>query len=520
MQQWTSAICLLVCFAAPAFPQKAAAKPAASERRRKILDAAFYKKWLTEDVGYIVSDEERMTFKALLTDAAREQFVEQFWRRRDPTPDTIENEYREEYYGRLAYANEQFAAALPGWKTDRGSVYIKYGPPDEREQKQFPSESGTIRYERWHYRYIENFPPNVDWEFIDATGSGEFRLDVEPPLREALLGTVGTAQEWCKQEGPCKPTQHYYLSGTGTKVVMEGAEWVGPPKMSVKLPPSPVAKFKDLEAAVNAAAKYNLLPIKVQTDFIPVTGSSVLSSITVQFDRKDLQFQPKGEISSAAVNLYARITPLSRRQATWFEDVVSVDVPTSGLQQPLPGAATYSNSVPLQPGRYRLNIAAKDTVSGKTTNFETILDVPTLQPERLGRSSLILADRLEKVPVGHSFGSPFVIGGLHVRPRVGATFTRGEKLGMYLQLYNFEADEKTQKADGTVEYVITKNGSGEKVFEFEEDVSAISGGAAQVVVQKLLPLQGFAPGQYTLKIKVVDKRRNQTLTPSATFTVT
>jgi len=122
--------------------------------------------------------------------------------------------------------------------------------------------------------------------------------------------------------------------------------------------------------------------------------------------------------------------------------------------------------------------------------------------------------------VGLSFGSPFVIGGLHVRPRVGATFTRGEKLGMYLQMYNFQTDGKTQKADGTVEYVITKNGSGEKVFEFEEDVSAIYGGAAQVVVQKLLPLQGFEPGQYTLKIKIVDKRRNQTLTPSATFTVT
>jgi hypothetical protein len=190
------------------------------------------------------------------------------------------------------------------------------------------------------------------------------------------------------------------------------------------------------------------------------------------------------------------------------------------MQQALAGAATYNTRVPLQPGRYRLNIAAKDTVSGKTTSFETILDVPMLESQGLGRSSLILADQLEEVPSQKAFGSPFVIGASKIRPRVGATFKREEKLGMYMQVYNFQADGKLQRADGTVEYVITRAGSDQKVFEFQEDVSAISGGASQVVVEKLLPLQSFEPGQYTLKIKVIDKRRNQTLTPSATFTVT
>ena len=481
--RWISALCLFVYFAAPAFPQTA------GERQRKGLDTAYYKKWLTEDVSYIISAEERTAFKSLSTDAAREQFVEQFWRRRDPTPDTVENEYREDYYRRLAYANEQFAAGVPGWMTDRGHIYIKYGPPDERAQAQGSGTLGAVPYERWHYRSMGNFATNVDLEFVDAAGSGEFRLNLDPQIREALLGP-----------GP------------------KGADVVTPPKMSLKLPP-PVTKFQDLEAAVNAASKVNLLPMKVQTDFIPVTGSSVLSNITIQFDRKDLQYRQKGEISSAAVNLYGRITSLSRSPAPWFEDVFNVDVPTGKMQQALEGGATYNTSVPLQPGRYRLNIAAKDTVSGRTTSFETMLDVPLLESAGLGRSSLILADRLEKVPSWSSFGSPFVIGGSTVHPRVGATFTREEKLGMYLQVYNFRTDGK-QKADGTVEYVITRVGSAQKVFEFEEDVSAISGGASQVVVEKLLPLQSFEPGQYTLKIRVVDKRRNQTLTPSATFTVT
>ena len=261
-------------------------------------------------------------------------------------------------------------------------------------------------------------------------------------------------------------------------------------------------KFKDLEAAVNATAKFNLLPMKVRTDFIPVTGSSVLSNITIQFDRKDLQFKQKDEISTAAVNLYARITSMtSRRAASWFEDVVTVDVPTDKMQQAMAGSTTYQNSVPLQPGRYRLNIAAKDLVSGNTTNFETALDVPQPESDRLRQSSLILADQFEKVPTKRIGTVPFAIGGSKVRPRMGDTFKREEKLGMYLQVYNFEADEKTKKADGTVEYVITKNGSSEKVFEFSEEVSAISGGASQVVIEKLLPLRNLGLSRGNIRLR-------------------
>jgi hypothetical protein len=159
-------------------------------------------------------------------------------------------------------------------------------------------------------------------------------------------------------------------------------------------------------------------------------------------------------------------------------------------------------------------------VGGNTTNFEMVLEVPRLEDDQLGQSSLILADQLEKVPTKSIGAGQFVIGTSKVRPRMDETFKRAEKLGIYLQLYNFEPDEKTKKPDGTVEYVITKKGSEEKVFEYSEPISTVSGGASQVVIEKLLPLQSLEPGQYTLRMKVVDKKRNQTLTPSATFTVT
>ena len=504
------------------------------ERLRKELETP-YKKWLQEDVGYIISDEERKAFKTLQADEEREQFIEQFWLRRDPTPDTEENEYREEHYRRIAYANQHFASGIPGWKTDRGMIYIKYGPADETEThnggteqrsiQEGGGETSTYPWEKWRYRYIEGFPPNVEIEFVDPTLTGEFHMTMDPSEKDALLMVPGAGLTLCEQMGQCSKTDRFSRTdgthlGTGSQPMSQEMNEFTRLEQFAKLQAPPAVKFKDLEAAVNSTIKYNLLPMKVRADFIPVTGSSVLSNITIQFDRKDLQFKQKGGVSTATVNIYARITSLARRPVNWFEDTVNVDVPSDLLQQAALGQSIYQKTVPLQPGRYRLNVAAKDLVGGNTTNFEMALEVPRLEDDKLGQSSLILADVLEKVPTKSIGTGPFVIGTSKVRPRVDDTFRQSEKLGIYLQLYNFAADEKTKKADGSVEYVITRNGSNEKVFEYTEEIGAFSGGASQVVIEKLLPLLSLQPGQYTLRMKVVDRKRNQTLTPSATFTVT
>jgi hypothetical protein len=211
---------------------------------------------------------------------------------------------------------------------------------------------------------------------------------------------------------------------------------------------------------------------------------------------------------------------MSRRPVSPFEDLVQVDVPTEMLQQATSGSRIYQKTLPLAPGRYRLNVVAKDVVGGNMTNYEMVLDVPHMEDDKLAASSLILADMIEKVPTKSIGTGPFVIGSSKVRPRMGESFKRDEKLGIYMQLYNFEPDETTKKPNGTVEYEIVKMGTNDKVFEFSEEVSGLPGGASQVTIEKLLPLKDLAPGQYTLKMKVVDKKRNQTLTPSATFTVT
>jgi len=132
----------------------------------------------------------------------------------------------------------------------------------------------------------------------------------------------------------------------------------------------------------------------------------------------------------------------------------------------------------------------------------------------------VLADLLEKVPTRSIGTGQFVIGAAKVRPRVGETFTRNEKMGIYFKAYNFKPDDKTQKPSGTIEYEVVKNGSNEKIFEYAEEVTSLPDASAQqVTVEKVLPLANLQPGQYTLRLKVTDKLANQAITPSAVFTV-
>jgi hypothetical protein len=251
-----------------------------------------------------------------------------------------------------------------------------------------------------------------------------------------------------------------------------------------------------------------------------MTNSTILTNITLQFDKRDLQFNNKEGIAKASVNIYGRITSMSRRVVNVFEDVVSIEVPQELLGEASKGASVYQKSIPLPPGMFRLNVVAKDITSGNVTNYEMALNVPVYDDEKLASSSLILADLIEKLPTRSIGAGQFTIGSSKVRPRLGETFKRDEKMGIYLQLYNFQAEEKTAKPEGTIAYEVVKKGSNEKVFEFSEEIAKLENASSnQVTIEKVLPLRNLEPGQYQLTVKVTDRLRNQTVTPTSTFTV-
>src|SRR5450755_991466 len=506
------------------------------EKLRKELETP-YRKWLNEDVAYIITDEERTAFKRLQTDEEREQFIEQFWLRRDPTPDTVENEFKEEHYRRIAYANENFASGIPGWKADRGRIYITYGPPDEKETHpsggtyERPTEEGggttsTFPFEQWRYRYIEGIGTDINIEFVDTTMSGEYRMTMDPSEKDALLYVPNAGLTMMEQMGMSSKTDRFNRTdGThlGVPAGQESAKMNEFNRLEqfAKLQKPPAVKFKDLEAAVNSRISYNILPMKVRADFFPLTEASVLTFVTLQFDNKDLQFHIKDGVQKAAVNIFGKVSTMTRRIVTNFEDTVEVTSPPEYLQQTAQRKSIYNKSVPLAPGTYRLNVVAKDVVGGNLNSYEVALVVPRMDNEKLTASNIVLADLIEHVPTKSIGMGQFVIGTSKVRPRVDDIFKREEKMGIYFKIYNFGTDGENRIPEGEVSYELTKNGTNEKIFELTEEVSKIPGASAnQVTVEKLFPLKDLLPGQYTLRVKITDKFRKQVLTPSAQFTVT
>jgi GWxTD domain-containing protein len=507
------------------------------ERLRKELETP-YRKWLNEDVAYIITDEERTAFKRLQTDEEREQFIENFWLRRDPTPDTVENEFKEEHYRRIAYANENFASGIPGWKTDRGRIYITYGPPDEKEShpsggsyERPPEEGGgttsTFPFEQWRYRYIEGIGSDIIIEFVDPTMSGEYRMTMDPSEKDALLYVPGAGLTLMEQLGLSSKTDRFNRTDGTHLGVPFGAETQKMNEFNrleqfAKLQRPPAIKFHDLEAAVNSVIKYNILPLKVRADFFPVTEASVYTSVTLQFDNKDLQFINKEGVQRATVNIFGKISTMTRRVVTNFEDTVTVDSPVEYLASMSQRKSIYNKMLPLTPGTYRLNVVCKDVVAGNIGTYEAAITVPRMDSEKLMASNIVLADLIEHVPTKSIGMGQFVIGTAKVRPRVDDIFKREEKMGIYFKIYNFGTTEGDNRIPaGEVTYEVIKNGTNEKIFEASEDVAKIPGASAnQVTVEKLLPLNSLAPGQYTLRVKITDKNRNQVLTPSAQFTVT
>src|SRR5947207_1416635 len=244
------------------------------QRSRELESASLaLRKWLDEDVSYIITNEERSAFKALKTDEEREQFIEQFWLRRDPTPDTVDNEFKEEHYARIAYANERFASGIPGWKTDRGRIYIIWGKPDEIESHPSggtidrPIEDGggttsTFPFEIWRYRYIEGIGNEVLLEFVDPSMSGEYRMTIDPSEKDALLHVPGAGLTFDEQFLGLDKSQRLNANGASLGNALGNTSRNNPfdrLQLMADIFKPPQIQFKDHEPIVTTKLSYTLL---------------------------------------------------------------------------------------------------------------------------------------------------------------------------------------------------------------------------------------------------------------------
>src|SRR5437773_3728009 len=501
-------------------------------RALKELDAQ-YKQWLNEDVIYIIAPEERTAFLQLSTSEEREQFIEQFWLRRSSNPDLPENDFKEEHYRRIAYANEHYASGIPGWKTDRGRTYIIWGPADEvdshptggtydRPMNEGGGSTSTYPWEMWRYRYLEGIGNNVEIEFVDPSGSGEYHMTMDPSEKDALLHVPGAGLSLMESMGMASKADRFTRSdGTNLPTTMGGQ----PASMNefnrleqfAKVQQAPAVKFKDLEALVTSRIVRDQVHFAWRTDFLKVTNDTVLVPVTVQVPNSQLSFQSKDGVHSATLNVFGRVSTLTGRVVQTFEEPVSKDFPDSLFQQSVKMQSIYQNAVPLRPGLYRLDLVIKDVQSGNIGVVNARLAVPRYEDEKLEASSLILADQIEHVPAKQIGAGQFVLGSSKVRPRLEGDFTTADKLGIYMQVYNLKPDDTTHKSSATFQYTVKKGD--QQVMQFKETSGDMKQTGDQVTIERLLPLGTLTPGKYTLEVSATDSLANQTILRTAEFTV-
>src|SRR5579862_184047 len=495
-----------------------------------------YKKWLDEDVAYIITDDERRSFLQLQTNEEREQFIEAFWQRRNPDPDSVENEAKEEHYRRIAYANEHYASGVPGWKTDRGRIYIEYGKPDElqahtqgetweRPDYLGGGETETYAYEDWTYNYIEGVGSDVEIEFVDPSGTGEFHYTTNESEKDAFTYIPGAGDTMAEDMGQSSRVARVRnTDGTTNPAPLAGTQTPQNKEEFTKLDTTahlfspPAVKFKDLEAQVTSRIVRDQIHFNYRPDFLRVTDDTVLVPVTVQIPNRQMSFLEKNGVQSATLDLFGRVSTLTGRIVQTFEDTIRNDVPDSLLQQSLASSSIYQKAVPLRPGLYRLDLVLKDTSNNNVGVVNARLAVPEFPDDKLAASTLILADEMSPVS-GRDIGvGQFVIGSTKVRPKLDRTFRNDQPVGVFFQLYNLKMDDATHKNNAKVEIHIFQ---GDKsVADVTQTSADIHQTGEEMTVMQALSFQGMAPGKYRLDVLATDEVSNQTLTLSTEFTVT
>jgi GWxTD domain-containing protein len=519
-----------------------AALPQSGAARKETAVSSYFQKWLEEDVYWIISEEERDVFAKLTTDEERDAFIQQFWDRRDPDPSTRDNEFKIEHYRRILYANEKYTAGISGWKTDRGMIYIKFGPPDrlvskpaggpyERERKEGGGFTSIFPIERWEYRHIDGIGDDVELEFVDDKGGGLFELTFDKQRKDALLlsGNMGLTQDELEREmmGGTVNKQdrvagrRYSGDYKGVYSGMGGFESARDKPLaqlgiSGSLNRAPAIKFKDLEAAVTTRIYYTGLPFDIRQDFIRLTDHEVLVPVTVLVSNEQMSFMRTLGIYHGGVQIYGRVVGLRNQIEAMFEEEVVRDFSPDDFEKAKSRSSIYQKHLILKPGIYKIDIAVKDLQSNRIGTLERRLEVPRFGEPKLQTSSILIASRIESGILDRTTTN-FMLGDLKIIPKTDDSFRSSEELGLYVQIYNFALDAASSRPTLKVEYSVVRKGQEPDVWRDSTSMVRFAGSYCRVA--RMINLNRLQPGSYQLRVRIHDAISGQVAETAADFTV-
>ena len=466
----------------------------------------YFRQWLEQDVTYIISPQEKDVFRRLQTTEEKEQFIEQFWYRRDEDPMTASNEFKEEHYRRLAYVNERFQSGVPGWKTDRGRIYVIHGEPAEIEKHQ-PGEhsqrssregggsKAMFGFEIWRYRHIEGIGPNVEIEFVDPGGSGEYRLATAPWEKAALLSLDGAAPysspwNWDRSLGMHTRAEDNPFTRYETLARVQHA---------------PEIKFKDLQQLVDVKVSYDSLSFRTRQDYFRLNEASVLVPLNVEIENENLTFKREGEVMVARVAIYGIVTSLTHRVVAEFEHDLKVSYRPEALEKGLLSRSLYQKVLILENRmRYRADVVVKDLNSDNIGLVRTPIGSPQAT-DHLELSSLILTDYIAQLKDAPAPEEMFVIGDLKVLPNLRNRFYSARPFGAYLQVYNATLDQSAQNPEISALFRIERGGKQVKYWSEDAGESIQFFSEQRLVLAKALSLANLPPAQYELHVEIEDR---------------
>jgi len=511
--------------------------PAFAQENRQIQEEAedHFKKWLNEDVVYLISQEERAVFEGLTTPDEKEQFIEQFWFRRDPDPRTAENEFKLEHYRRIAYANDHFTSGLQGWRTDRGRVYIIHGPPAEieshasagaysRPMNEGGGTTSTFPFEVWTYRHIDGVGDDVVLEFVDPSLSGEYRLALQPEEKDALLYVPGEGLTMAEELGVATRRDRSFFNPLNrTNPMAERTARDNPfyryeTYTGVQAPRE--VKYRDLRQQVDVNVRFDKFPFRIRTDYFRLSDTQVLVPVTVQIEHKDLTFETVGSERIARTAVYGIVTGMTSRVVAEFEEDLLAQDARLPFPQGLLRESAYQKLLVLESGkRYKLTVIVKDLQSNRIGSVERALVAPSFEKSQLAASSVILASSLRVMAAAPEMDEMFVIGDVKVRPNLSQSFAPNQRLGLYFQVYNAAIDQSSNAPSLRIAYDLFRDGKVLRQLVDREGQSIQYFSDQRVVLVQALGLEGLESGRYSIRIDVKDQIINQSLELNVPFSI-